>query len=90
VGIVSSIIIFATKLIEFRIKVKEINFSYHAEKVFNLDIPNLQHGNDGLIYTCVNTPYQPGTDTNMCVYSNSSFPPVLADEFPQHEVETAI
>lgn len=47
------------------IKVKEINFSYHAEKVFTVDIPALHHGNDGLIYTCVNTPYVSGTDLNM-------------------------
>ena len=47
------------------IKVKEISFSYHVEKVFNVDIPALQHGNDGLIYTCVSTPYTPGTDSNM-------------------------
>jgi len=45
--------------------VKIINLSYHVEKVFNEDIPKLEHGNDGLIYTCVSTPYQPGTDTNM-------------------------
>ncbi|KAF8809031.1 mRNA guanylyltransferase [Phlegmacium glaucopus] len=49
----------------FGIKVKEINFSYHVEKVFNVDIPALQHGNDGLIYTCVSTPYTPGTDINI-------------------------
>ncbi|KDR73643.1 hypothetical protein GALMADRAFT_72172 [Galerina marginata CBS 339.88] len=49
----------------FSIKVKEINFSYHVEKVFTVDIPALQHGNDGLIYTCVNTPYTPGTDHNI-------------------------
>ncbi|KAF8163615.1 mRNA capping enzyme [Crassisporium funariophilum] len=49
----------------FDIKVKEINFSYHVEKVFNVDIPALHHGNDGLIYTCVSTPYTPGTDTNI-------------------------
>ncbi|KAG5644219.1 hypothetical protein DXG03_008814 [Asterophora parasitica] len=49
----------------FAIKVKEINFSYHAEKVFEVDIPALQHGNDGLIYTCVSTPYTPGTDPNI-------------------------
>jgi mRNA guanylyltransferase len=47
------------------IKVKEISFSYHVEKVFTVDIPALQHGNDGLIYTCVSTPYTPGTDSNM-------------------------
>jgi hypothetical protein len=49
------------------IKVKDINFSYHVEKVFAVDIPVLQHGNDGLIYTCVSTPYTPGTDKNMWV-----------------------
>ncbi|TFK42290.1 mRNA capping enzyme [Crucibulum laeve] len=49
----------------FSIKVKEISLSYHVEKVFNVDIPALQHGNDGLIYTCVNTAYTPGTDINI-------------------------
>ncbi|RDB22263.1 mRNA-capping enzyme subunit alpha [Hypsizygus marmoreus] len=49
----------------FDIKVKEITFSYHIEKVFAVDIPALQHDNDGLIYTCVNTPYTPGTDPNI-------------------------
>ncbi|CAA7270917.1 unnamed protein product [Cyclocybe aegerita] len=49
----------------FSITVKEISLSYHVEKVFNVDIPALQHGNDGLIYTCVSTPYTPGTDTNI-------------------------
>jgi mRNA guanylyltransferase len=48
------------------IELKEINFSYHVEKVFAIDIPSLRHGNDGLIYTCVGTPYTPGTDPNMC------------------------
>lgn len=42
-----------------------MKFSYHVEDVFNIDIPALQHGNDGLIYTCVSTPYAPGTDPNM-------------------------
>ncbi|TFY83443.1 hypothetical protein EWM64_g554, partial [Hericium alpestre] len=49
----------------FDIQIKEINLSYHLEKVFDVDIPNLQHGNDGLIYTPVTTPYVPGTDTNI-------------------------
>ena len=52
-------------LYDSSIKVKEISFSYHVEKVFTVDIPALQHGNDGLIYTCVSTPYTPGTDSNM-------------------------
>ncbi|KAF8635501.1 hypothetical protein AX17_003891 [Amanita inopinata Kibby_2008] len=49
----------------FDIKVKDITFSYHIDKVFAMDIPALQHGNDGLIYTCVITPYTPGTDSNI-------------------------
>ncbi|EGO21029.1 hypothetical protein SERLADRAFT_475657 [Serpula lacrymans var. lacrymans S7.9] len=49
----------------FEIKVKEINASYGIEKIFNVDIPALQHGNDGLIYTCVNAPYKAGTDENV-------------------------
>ncbi|KAM6500286.1 mRNA capping enzyme [Amanita muscaria] len=48
-----------------QIKVKEITFSYHIDKVFTVDIPALQHGTDGLIYTCVSTPYSPGTDQNI-------------------------
>ncbi|KAG6829641.1 hypothetical protein H0H92_003974 [Tricholoma furcatifolium] len=49
----------------FDIRVKEINNSYNVEKVFTFDIPTLQHENDGLIYTCVNTPYTPGTDPHI-------------------------
>lgn len=49
------------------IQVKDISFSYGVEDVFRLVIPKLQHGNDGLIYTCRETPYVPGTDPNMYV-----------------------
>ncbi|KAI1794609.1 mRNA capping enzyme, alpha subunit [Ganoderma leucocontextum] len=49
----------------FEFKVKDVKFSYRVEDVFNIDIPQLQHGNDGLIYTCVSTPYAPGTDPNI-------------------------
>ncbi|KAH7889634.1 mRNA capping enzyme, catalytic domain-containing protein [Phlebopus sp. FC_14] len=51
--------------IPFDIKVKDISFSYGIEDVFRLVIPALQHGNDGLIYTCLETPYVPGTDPNI-------------------------
>ncbi|KAK1216369.1 Dcp1p-Dcp2p decapping enzyme complex alpha subunit [Marasmius sp. AFHP31] len=49
----------------FQIKIKPIQTAYNVEQVFNNEIPNLQHGNDGLIYTCVNAPYTPGTDNNV-------------------------
>ncbi|KXN91505.1 mRNA-capping enzyme subunit alpha [Leucoagaricus sp. SymC.cos] len=48
----------------FSILVKQTNLSYHARAVFD-SIPSLQHGNDGLIYTCVSTRYIPGTDNNI-------------------------
>ncbi len=54
------------------IAVKQISFSYHVKAVFD-GMPLLQHGNDGLIYTCVNTPYSPGTDKNMYVLDIASF-----------------
>ncbi|KAF8643837.1 hypothetical protein AX16_008854 [Volvariella volvacea WC 439] len=48
----------------FEIKVKTISLSYHADEVF-AQLPTLHHGSDGLIYTCVTTPYVPGTDSNL-------------------------
>jgi mRNA guanylyltransferase len=73
------------------IKVKPIRFSYHIKEVFSVDIPALQHGHDGLIYTCVNTPYTPGTDNNMRVFIVKAIV-THADHFGvlQFEVETAI
>ncbi|KAH9484372.1 mRNA-capping enzyme subunit alpha [Psilocybe cubensis] len=75
----------------FSIKVKDTRLSYHVENVFNDDIPALQHGNDGLIYTCVNSPYTPGTDPNILKWKPPSensidfklvlrFPPTRYDE----------
>ncbi|KAH9945882.1 mRNA capping enzyme, catalytic domain-containing protein [Epithele typhae] len=49
----------------FEFKVKDVRNSYSVEGVFNIDIPALQHGNDGLIFTCVSTTYAPGTDPNI-------------------------
>lgn len=48
----------------FQISVKETSLSYTLDQVFQ-SIPNLRHGNDGLIYTRVSTPYMPGTDQNI-------------------------
>ncbi|KAJ3527211.1 hypothetical protein NM688_g8157 [Phlebia brevispora] len=49
----------------FDIRIKDVKLSYHVDDVFEKDIPALLHGNDGLIYTCVNTPYVAGTDPNI-------------------------
>ncbi|KAF7778533.1 hypothetical protein Agabi119p4_2878 [Agaricus bisporus var. burnettii] len=73
----------------FSIAVKQISFSYHVRAVFD-GIPLLQHGNDGLVYTCVNTPYTPGTDNNILKWKPPSensidfklvlrFPPSIND-----------
>ncbi|KIY63048.1 hypothetical protein CYLTODRAFT_438709 [Cylindrobasidium torrendii FP15055 ss-10] len=56
----------------FEIKVKQIKSSYNAEQVFTVDIPALHHESDGLIYTCVNAPYSPGTDTNIMKWKPAS------------------
>jgi mRNA guanylyltransferase len=47
------------------IKIKQMELSYHVEKVIKEDIPKLQHGNDGLIYTCAESGYVVGTDERM-------------------------
>ncbi|KAH7110561.1 mRNA capping enzyme, catalytic domain-containing protein [Dendryphion nanum] len=49
----------------FRIKEKEMQVSYHLERMFRDVLPRLPHGNDGLIFTCKNTPYHPGTDRHI-------------------------
>ncbi|KAJ7271943.1 mRNA capping enzyme, catalytic domain-containing protein [Mycena haematopus] len=48
----------------FDIRVKQIQASYAADRVF-AEMTTLQHGSDGLIYTCVNAPYTPATDENI-------------------------
>ncbi|KAJ7782641.1 mRNA capping enzyme, catalytic domain-containing protein [Mycena metata] len=48
----------------FDIRVKKVEFSYSVQQVF-VDMANLQHESDGLIYTCVNAPYTPATDDNI-------------------------
>lgn len=50
-----------------RISVKNMKLSYGVKQVFDEDIPKLMHGNDGLIYTCLQSPYVVGTDRKMCV-----------------------
>ncbi|KAJ6589319.1 mRNA capping enzyme [Mycena capillaripes] len=52
-----------SQTLPFDISVKKMQYSYYAELVF-ADMANLQHRSDGLIYTCVNAPYTPATDSN--------------------------
>lgn len=44
---------------------KNMEFSYAIDRMFNQILPNLQHGNDGLIFTAVNAEYKFGTDDKM-------------------------
>ncbi|KAL8841466.1 MAG: hypothetical protein Q9170_000929 [Blastenia crenularia] len=49
----------------FIIEFKRMDLGYGVEMMFRDVLPNLQHGNDGLIFTCRNTPYQCGTDPHI-------------------------
>ena len=49
----------------FHVKFKEMEFSYAIEKMFSSILPSLPHGNDGLIFTCRNSPYKFGTDEHI-------------------------
>ena len=51
----------------FHIEDKSTEFSYGLEKMFKEVIPKVKqlHGNDGLIFTCKDTPYHPMTDPHI-------------------------
>ncbi|WVN85172.1 uncharacterized protein L203_100317 [Cryptococcus depauperatus CBS 7841] len=80
----------------FEVVAKREELSYHLRFVMKEHIPSLQHGHDGLIFTCVQTPYIPGTDENILKWKPPSentidfklelrFPPLLnADEPDYH------
>ncbi|GAA5804259.1 mRNA capping enzyme, catalytic domain-containing protein [Helicostylum pulchrum] len=53
------------KRLPFIVEFKEQQFTYHLDMVFNEIIPNLKHGNDGLIFTSVSAPYVMGTCNKM-------------------------
>ncbi|KAF2270230.1 mRNA capping enzyme, alpha subunit [Lojkania enalia] len=49
----------------FRVKEKQVYVPYHIKHMFHEVLPNLPHGNDGLVFTCKNTPYEFGTDNHI-------------------------
>jgi len=49
----------------FKVEMKDMQFSYGTEMMFRQVIPSLKHKNDGLIFTCRNTPYTFGTDPHI-------------------------
>lgn len=49
----------------FFLEMKPFQLGYGIEMMFKQILPNLTHGNDGLIFTCRNTPYKHGTDPHI-------------------------
>ncbi|RPB18488.1 mRNA capping enzyme, alpha subunit [Terfezia boudieri ATCC MYA-4762] len=56
----------------FLIEFKPMEFSYAIGKMFNDVLPNLKHGNDGLIFTCRNSAYKFGTDEKILKWKPAS------------------
>lgn len=49
----------------FQLKEKQFQPPYALTQMFDQVLPNLKHGNDGLIFTCKNTRYVFGTDKHI-------------------------
>ena len=53
------------QFLPFIVEFKKMEFSYGIEMMFKEVLPNLPHGNDGLIFTCRNSAYRFGTDEHI-------------------------
>ena len=60
------------QFLPFTIHFKHQEFGYAMEQMFNRIIPSLHHGSDGLIFTCRNSPYTPGTDEHILKWKPES------------------
>ncbi|CAD6444838.1 6f6d5da3-8d81-4c1d-bf20-6b17b2e7616f [Sclerotinia trifoliorum] len=49
----------------FLMEMKQMQFGYAMDMMFRQILPNLPHGNDGLIFTCRGTEYKHGTDQHI-------------------------
>ncbi|CAF9904317.1 MAG: Dcp1p-Dcp2p decapping enzyme complex alpha subunit [Alectoria fallacina] len=56
----------------FLVERKKMELAYGIEKMFKEILPNLPHGNDGLIFTCKSTPYQFGTDQHILKWKSEA------------------
>ena len=57
--------------VPFQLEVKEMQLGYGIEMIFKDVLPKLQHGNDGLIFTCRETSYQFGTDQHILKWKSA-------------------
>ncbi|KAL8928702.1 MAG: hypothetical protein Q9172_000765 [Xanthocarpia lactea] len=72
----------------FIVDFKKMELGYGIEMMFREVLPNLRHGNDGLIFTCRNTPYQFGTDQHILKWKpprENTIDFLLELEFPTTE-----
>ena len=53
------------QFVPFLVEFKKMERAYGIEMMFRSILPSLPHGNDGLIFTCRNTPYKFGTDPHI-------------------------
>ena len=56
----------------FIVRFKRMELSYGIEMMFRDILPNLPHGNDGLIFTAKNRPYRFGTDEHIVKWKPES------------------
>lgn len=80
----------------FYVEMKPFQLGYGIEMMFKQVLPSLKHGNDGLIFTCRNTPYKHGTDPHILKWKppeentidcrlRLTFPTVEPDEWERRE-----
>ncbi|MCJ1440152.1 MAG: Dcp1p-Dcp2p decapping enzyme complex alpha subunit [Stictis urceolatum] len=53
------------EFLPFDVQFKGMEKAYGIEMILRQTLPNLPHGSDGLIFTCVRTPYHFGTDPHI-------------------------
>ncbi|KAF7857301.1 hypothetical protein EAF04_009542 [Stromatinia cepivora] len=69
----------------FLTEMKQMQFGYAMDMMFRQILPNLPHGNDGLIFTCRGTEYKHGTDQHILKWkpeNENSIDFKLALDFP--------
>lgn len=72
----------------FLVELKQMQFSYAVPMMFRDILPNLPHGNDGLIFTCRSTEYKHGTDPHILKWkpeAENSIDFRLVLEFPSRQ-----